>query len=155
MLLSTAAGCDDGPDLTGPLPCFTPTELDTLVEVVPCRHSHEHDLRHVRIFADPEAAAIYRRCVLRGEPCDEPFPPGALFVKREYDRAGCHEDEFVSLTATRKLAPGALPEGYDWRWQRLTPEMRVTDDGAPLVCLRCHVDHCSPPDGYELRCTPD
>ena len=149
-------GCDDpSPTPGGPVAVFTLGELEGLEELVPCRHSHEHDLRHVRIFVDREAAAIYYRCVLLGEPCDEPFRPGALFVKLEYDREGCRDDEFVGYTATRKLDPGALPEGADWRWQRLDRELRVMDDGAPPVCLRCHIDHCSAPDGYDLRCTPD
>lgn len=150
------AACDDpasAPD--GPPPLFDRAELETLLERVPCRHSHEHDLRHVRIFVDAESAALYQRCVLRDEPCEQPFAPGALFVKLEYDREGCLDEEFVGYTATRKVEPGTYPEGVDWRWQRLDADLRVMQDGAPPVCLRCHIDHCAAPEGHDLRCTPD
>lgn len=154
LVAAVIAGCDE-PAPGGPAPVFTRAEFDGLVEMVPCRHSHEHDLRHVRIFVDREAAEIYYRCVLRQELCEERFAVGALFVKLEYDREGCRDEEFVGYTAARKLGAGALPEGQDWQWQALDPGLRVTADGAPPVCLRCHIDHCSPPEGYDLRCTPD
>lgn len=163
LLLAALAGCDDAPaEHRGPTPLFAVHELTELVEVVPCRHSHEHDLRHVRIFADVASGRLWDRCVRRAGGCTEPFPEGARFVKLEYDRPGgcaagdcCTDEHLVSYTVSLRLAEGALPEGHDWHWQRLDPDLKVTDDGAPPVCIGCHVDHCSPPYGHDLRCTPD
>lgn len=156
LLAVGLAACDDEPQTpAGPPAVFTAEELGAMHEMVPCRHSHEHDLRHVRIFADDAAAPIYHRCVLFWEPCEQVFPPGSLFVKMEYEREGCRDDELVGYTATRKVEPGSYPEGFDWRWQRLDPDLEVMQDGAPPVCLRCHIDHCTSPEGHDLRCTPD
>jgi hypothetical protein len=34
-------------------------------EVTPCKHSHEHDLHHIRIFVDDLAGPIYDSCMTR------------------------------------------------------------------------------------------
>jgi hypothetical protein len=138
----------------GPPGLVTDITLPGLVEVVPCKHSHEHDLRHVQIFADPGSATLFQTCVL-DQGCDEPFPVGSLFVKREYEFEGCKDEDLRSVTASLKLEAGELPEGGDWQWQRLDTELRVVEDGAPPICLICHIDHCSPPYGHDLRCIPD
>lgn len=158
LVAALGVGCDDeAGEPSGPSALIDRPLLDggSLVEVVTCRHSHEHELRHVRIFADASSADLYQRCVLGHEGCDGPFPPGALFVKYEYDREGCREDELLAYTVSLKLEPGALPSGLDWHWQKLDPKLRVTDDEAPPACVRCHLDHCAPPWGHDLRCFPD
>lgn len=126
-------------------------------EVLPCRESHDHDLRHVRIFADEGARPLYERCVLPNVPCDEPFPTGATFVKYEYELAGCKDEALVSITASIRLDAASDPMGRTWRWLRLDPDGSIVEDGAPVRCLSCHVNHCAPPTGagHELRCTPD
>jgi hypothetical protein len=159
------AACDEAPSGPPPPdPVVTQALLDSgeLEEIVACRQSHEHELNHVRTVANREAADIFRRCVLLRDPslplpddCTAPFPEGSLFVKYEYELPGCLPEDFKAVTANLKLAVGSYPEGHDWRWQRLTPKLRVVEDGAPLVCLLCHVDHCGPPDGHDLRCLPD
>jgi hypothetical protein len=155
LTATLAAGCGE-PE---PQPLFDLDEVEReFVEVVDCRHSHEHDLRHVRVFADPAAAEIFERCVLSGlgGRCDvSRFDTGALFVKYEYDLPGCDPRELTSYTASLRLDDGDFPEGRDWHWQRLTPAMDVAEDGAPARCIQCHVNHCDPPDGLDLRCLPD
>lgn len=153
-----AAGCSDEPEPTPIAPVVTAAELASggFEEVLACRASHEHDLRYVRIVANAAAVAMYRRCILvPAAGCSEPFPVGALFVKYEYELPGCFPGDFDGYTASLKLAPGSYPEGHDWRWQRLTPKFRVTEDGAPLRCLLCHIDHCAAPAGHDLHCLPD
>lgn len=162
----TAASSDDGSSSDGDSgPTIMPltTVFDPSVvarefeEVVPCRFSHEHALRHVRIFADPVAAEVYRRCVLSGlgDSCpDGAFPVGSLFVKYEYDRS-CASDQLVGYTASLRLENGSYPTGFDWWWQSATTDLQVVEEGAPASCLNCHVDHCQSPMGFELRCLPD
>lgn len=157
------AACSDpiAVEPPGPDPIITQAALEAggFIEVSPCRPSHEHDLRHVRVVANLAAADRYRRCVLTARPddplCQEPFPEGALFVKYEYELPGCVPAELVSYTANAKLAKGAFESGRDWRWQRISPKFKVEEDGAPWRCLLCHIDHCEPPYGHDLRCTPD
>ena len=151
--LTVPVGCEPPP-----APLFGLEAIGTeLVEVLPCRSSHDHELRHVRIFADPVAAQIYERCVLGSTgPCpDSGFPADSLFLKLEYELAGCADDELLSYTATLRLEDGAYPEGLDWHWQRCSPQLRVEEDGAPARCLGCHTEHCAPPHGFDLRCVPD
>lgn len=144
---------------SGPPALFTLSEVERdFVEVVECRISHEHDLRHVRVLADPDAAEIFERCVLTGlgGRCDvDRFATGALFVKYEYELPGCDPQELSSYTASVRLEDGDYPEGLDWHWQRLTPAMEVVEDGAPDRCIQCHVNHCAEPFGLDLRCLPD
>jgi len=143
---------------TEPAIIFDPKKVEkSFVEVVPCRHSHEHDLRYVRSYADPTSAQIFKDCVLLGPPtCRHAgFPKGSLLVKYEYETEACDATDLVSYTATLRLADDSFPEGLDWHWQRATPELKVTDDGAPPVCLNCHIEHCSPPNGFDMHCRPD
>ena len=124
------------------------------------RQSHEHELNHVRTVANAAAAEQFRRCVLdpaaADAPCDEAFAPGSLFVKYEYELPGCLEQDFKGISANLKLNPGEFPPGRDWRWQKLSARLDVIEDGAPQVCLLCHIDHCGEtPYGHDLRCLPD
>jgi hypothetical protein len=155
------AACDDPapPALPTVDPVFRVEQLTdgSMGEIMPCKLSHEHELRHVRTVADLASVDVYSRCVPPSSACKEPrFPVGSLFVKLEYNSpTGCEPDALVSYTATLKLPQGALEAGYDWQWQRLSPALKVEEDGAPGVCLRCHIDHCAPPRGFDLRCVPD
>jgi hypothetical protein len=156
---ATLASCNGRDDLV-----FDVQEVErSFEEVVSCRWSHEHELNHVRVFADPRSAEIFRACVLTGEAENcvmdgEPvagFPVGSLFVKYEYDDFGCEDDDFMGYTASLRLEDGSFPEGRDWQWQRVSPSMSLVEDGAPPRCLGCHIDHCEAPFGLDLRCLPD
>jgi hypothetical protein len=155
-------GCMDdpvAPALPGSEAVFTVAQLTDgeMVEVMACKLSHEHELRFVRTVADAASAEIYRRCVPPSAACTEArFPVDSLFVKLEYDSpTGCEPSALAAYTAVKKLQDGALPEGFNWRWQRVSPALDVEQDGAPDVCLRCHTDHCLAPRGFDLRCVPD
>lgn len=158
-LVVSACGGDDADDIIFEIEAV---ERD-FEEVVPCRWSHEHELNHVRVVADPESARIFTECVLTGlgEECEldgepvEGFPVGSLFVKYEYDDEGCQDEDFVQYTASLRLEDGSFDEGWDWLWQRVSPDMDLLEDGAPFRCLDCHIDHCESPDGLDLRCLPD
>jgi hypothetical protein len=147
-------GCPVDPPDPGPDKIFDDPSLTGLVEIVPCRSSHDHELRHVEIFADPDSATLFQTCVLEQAACD-PFPVGSLFVKREFEYPGCDPAELVGYTTAIKLEPGSYAEGHDWHWQKQDPDLRVVEDGAPFFCITCHVDHCSPPGGFDMRCIPD
>ena len=54
-----------------------------------------------------------------------------------------------------KLEEGENPDGHDWWWQKLDPEKRVLEDGAPIGCIDCHEHHCEPPDGFDLTCAEE
>ena len=154
--------CDETPEGPPPPPPLVTRALmdsDALVEIVSCRQSHEHELNHVRTVANPAAAEQFRRCVLdphaADEPCAEPFPEGSLFVKYEYELPGCLPEDFKGISANLKLAPDSFPAGRDWQWQKLSSRFAVEENGAPAVCLICHLDHCSGLKGHDLRCLPD
>lgn len=157
--VGASAGCDDAPPGPPPIdPLVSQAEIDSgeLVEVVACRHSHEHELNHVKTLANAAAAEQFNRCVLTpGANCADLFPEGALFVKVEYELEGCKPEDLKGYTVNKKLAAGSYADGHDWQWQRLTKRLEVTEDGAPLVCLLCHIEHCSAPNGHDLRCLPD
>ena len=154
LLLTLVWGCGpSSPDLGPPL--VDETTIDELELLFPCRHSHEHELRHVEIWADPAAAQQYRDCLFDRQNCDEPFFEGALFFKREFEYRDCKDEDLVSYTVNLKLAPNERPDGGDWQWQRLDPQFNVVEDGAPAYCVNCHEEHCAPPNGYDLRCLPD
>lgn len=154
--------CDDGADAAPQEPdAFLRWETLALEysQVLPCRDSHDHDLRSVRVMANALAAERYVRCVRLApeQPCAEAFEVGATLVKYEYDLPGCDPALLVSVTASIRLPDGSFPEGDDWRWLRLNRDLVIEEDGAPVRCLDCHRQHCAPPDGrgHELRCTPD
>lgn len=117
-------------------------------EMRDCRFSHEHELRNIRVLVSPDAEAPYAAL----SP-DTPYPVGATLVKIEYDDSECAVP--IEYTAVRKLAPGENPAGGDWRWQRVSVEREVTEDGAPWRCINCHTVHCAPPMGYDLTCAEE
>jgi len=159
VLVSILAACDEpDPPPPGPDPVVTTAELTSgeLIEVVPCRASHDHELNNVRTFVNRSAVEMFQRCVLVPDAhCTEPFPVGTLFVKWEYELPGCDPVDLKGYTANVKLPAGSYPEGHDWHWQRLTPRLKVVEDGAPMTCLLCHIDHCRAPYGHDLHCTLD
>lgn len=125
-------------------------EHATWAELRDCRHSHEHELNHIRVFANELAAAPYTKLA-----ADTPYPVGSVLVKAEYEDDAC--TKLVGYTALRKEAPGAGPGEGDWRWQKLGPDFQVLQDGAPTACVHCHEHHCAEAGvvgvmGYDLTC---
>ena len=145
--LLVGAGCGPAPEER--LEPVFPDDAETAwTEIRDCRHSHEHDLRFIRVFASPDAEAPY----LALSP-DEPYPVGALLLKLEYDDAQC--TDLLGYTALEKLSPGAAPSAGDWMWQRVGPDREVLEQGAMPRCINCHSVHCGPPHGYDLTCAEE
>lgn len=150
LLAAVVVGCtpatggeeDAGPAL-GP-PVFD--DISTWTEVRDCRGSHEHELRFIRVFANALALENY-------DIWDKPYLVGSTLVKLEYYDEGCQE--LVGYTAMEKLEEGKNPPGYDWWWQKLDENKRVTAEGAPFNCIDCHRFHCEPPYGYDLTCAEE
>jgi len=147
VALGIAAACGGDTEPPGPEPAFPEDFLLNWEELRDCRHSHEHELRHIRVFADPLAAPSYR--ALSPE---VPFPVGATLVKLEYDFAGCEEQDLLEYTVMHKREPGFAPDANDWLWQRVSLDRQVIEHGAPMHCVFCHTVHCPPPYGYDLAC---
>jgi hypothetical protein len=103
-------------------PAFPADYASQYVEVRDCRRSPEHDLAFIRVLASPDAAAIY-------EARSGTFPEGAVILKEEFADPGCTDlDGFAVMRR----------EGSGWRWQSVTPERRVLEDGALPRCAGCH-----------------
>lgn len=159
LLLPIGAACGDGsgqrpdagPDTDtdgGAQAAFPEDFAQRYHEMRDCRHSHEHELRYIRVLASESAREPYAQLS-----SDAPYPLGATLVKLEYDDADC--TALTQYTVLQKLAKGASPEGGDWLWQRVSPEREVLEQGAPLACVNCHTHHCAPPRGYDLTCAEE
>ena len=113
----------------------------TFPEVRDCRTSGDHDLRRIRVRADPAAAAVYT--ARSGD-----FAAGALVVKEEFDFADTDcAGPIVQWTVMQRDAAGPL----GWRWQRIDPDRTVvTEDDSR--CVGCHTDCGVAPDGYLGTC---
>lgn len=122
--------------------------MQSYLEMRDCRHSHEHDLRYIRVFASASAQLPY--AILNAS---APYPVDAHIVKLEYDDADCQN--VLGMTSMRKLERGRNPSGYDWNWQKLTAAGEVLEEGAPQRCLFCHKHHCAPPWGFDLTCAEE
>lgn len=147
----TDAGVPDAgvrPDAAMIEPVFPGDFATRWREMRDCRFSHEHELRNIRVLASPDAEAAYAALS-----ADTPYPVGATLVKLEYDDDTCAE--VIEYTAMKKLAAGENPAGGDWRWQRVSVDRRVIEDGAPWRCINCHTWHCAPPMGYDLSCAEE
>lgn len=144
-LMLAGMGCDGS---TGPQPVFPADAERAWAEIRDCRHSHEHELRHIRVFASPTAAEPYQAL----SP-DVPYPVGATLVKLEYDDAAC--TDLLGYTALQKLEPGAQPAAGDWLWQRVSADRQVIEEGVLSRCIGCHEEHCTPPYGYDLTCAEE
>jgi hypothetical protein len=156
-LLAGTIACDGSVDAdrdaqpeagSGPSPVFPADVAERYQEMRDCRHSHEHELRYIRVLVSESAREPYARL----SP-EAPYPVGATLVKLEYDDPECME--LLEYTAYRKLEPGANPEGDDWLWQRVSREREVVEEGAPWRCVGCHRAHCAPPYGYDLTCAEE
>ena len=132
----------------GPLPHFPADFEERYEELRDCRFSHEHDLRFIRVFASESASEPYQRL----SP-DVPYPVGANLVKAEYDDDLCLI--LLEYTEMTKLEPGSYAEGGDWLWQRINPQLEVTESGAASRCTSCHAWHCAPPNGYDWTCAEE
>lgn len=133
-----------------PTPAFPDSFLDNYLELRDCRHSHEHELRRIRVFADPLAAPSYRALT-----SSVPYPEGATLVKLEYEFEGCNYSDFLQYTVLKKMEPGFNPETNDWLWQRVSAKREVLEEGAMSRCVNCHTVHCAPPHGYDLTCAEE
>jgi hypothetical protein len=142
-----SAGCGPEPE-AGPEPVFPANAEAEWTELRDCRHSHEHELRFIRVFASPDAEDPY----LALSP-DVPYPVGARLVKLEYDDFEC--TNLLGYTALEKLPRGTAPAAGDWLWQRVGPDRKVLEEGAMPRCINCHQEHCEPPLGYDLTCAEE
>ena len=128
-------------------PVFSAEAETTWQETRDCRNSHEHELRHVRVFADAQAVGPFLNW-------DAPFPVGATIIKVEYDDEYCQVR--VGYTAMQKGEVGSNPEGGDWFWQKLDADRKVLEQGAPHACVHCHEEHCDPPEhGFDFTCAEE
>ena len=141
-----ALGCGD--EAAPEEPLFPADYAASYVEVRDCRASSDHDLTRVRVLAAPDTVATYQGRA-------QPFAPGALVLKAEYDYAdtAC-EGDAESWTVMRRLAEGSSPETLDWEWQDVNAERRVvsTNDSR---CIGCHTACGVPPGGYQGTCTEE
>lgn len=149
LLVLASLSCNGEPD-AGPKPVF-PTDLSGWAERRPCAFTHEHELRYIRVVCDELADVPYQELSE-----DYPYAEGATIVKLEYDDENC--TELLGYTAMQKQAAGYSDTGRDWRWQRVTVDREVVEDGELETCITCHRFHCTPPEcgyegcGYDLTC---
>lgn len=150
LLLSIASGgCEDAPSSPdSDSDAITVELISTWAEMRDCRHSHEHELRFIRVLANPEAELPYAEL----SPAT-PYPVGSRLIKLEYDDDAC--SDLLGYTLLEKLEPGALPEAGDWNWVELDTELRVMEQGALPGCINCHAVHCHPPFGFDLTCAEE
>ena len=140
VIASGACGGDDGP-----APRFAADYPARFVEVRGCRASADHDLRRIRVLADPAALAPYRTRAT-------PFPAGAVVLKEEYDFAdGECAGPVVSWTVMERLPTGTAPDRLDWAWQRVDPDRDVVSEDEPR-CVGCHAACGVAPDGHDGTC---
>ncbi|HLU66040.1 MAG TPA: cytochrome P460 family protein [Kofleriaceae bacterium] len=144
--LALPACGDDGDDGPPAEPLFLEDYAATFTEVRDCRGSADHDLNRIRILASPNAVAPYRDR-------QEPFPPGAVVLKEEYDIADTDcTGEILQWTVMVRLEEGSAPEEQlGWAWQRVGVDRTVHEENAPR-CTACHSACGVPPDGYEGTC---
>ncbi len=126
-----------------PTPLFPADYAASFVEVRDCRPSSDHDLRMIRVVADPEAARRYR---LR----DADFAAGALVVKEEFDFGEDCSGPPLQWTVMER-APDAEAIRLGWRWQRVDGDRTVVSEDEPR-CFGCHADCGVAPDGYRGTC---
>ena len=128
-LSGLAVGCP--PASTAP--AFPADYASSYVEVRDCRRSPEHDLAFIRILATPDAAPIYQ--ARAGS-----FAEGTVILKEEYADPDCTMLEGFTVMARERGA---------WRWQEVTADRTVLDDGALPRCVGCH-SSCE--EGFEQTC---
>ncbi len=137
-----ALGACGGDDVAAAFPA---DYAATYQEVRDCRGSADHDLRLIRVLADPAARAPY---LAR----DAAFPVGAVLLKEEYDFGDptCN-GPIMQWTVMQRQGDGGDPLHLGWAWQRVDPDRRVVaaDDSR---CFGCHASCGEPPDGYLGTC---
>lgn len=138
LALAACGGDDDGPP-----PRFPADYAATFVEVRDCRASADHDLRMIRVVADPAAAARYAAR-------DADFAPGALIVKEEFEFGEDCTGVPVQWTVMQR-ATDVDPVQLGWRWQRVDGDRTVVTEDEPR-CFGCHADCGVAPDGYRGTC---
>ena len=141
--LGAAAGCGDDAD-GGPAP-FPEDYRSTYQEVRDCRFSLEHDLKYIRVLADPEAVEPYVDQFL-------PFPVGSILVKEQFGDADTSCETLVDFTVMVKLTLDAAPEDLDWSWYHVSGAFRIVREDVK-GCPKCHIDCGFPPMGYDGTCT--
>jgi hypothetical protein len=145
--LALAAACG-GEDTIGTRAEIIPDDWETAwAELRDCRNSHEHNLHHIRVFANAAAEEPYREL----SP-DTPYPVGAILLKPEYDYPGCNPEDIVRFTVMEKQPSGYSARGNDWRWIQTSADLTIEEDGERPGCISCHEDHCAPPVGYDMTC---
>jgi len=152
-MLLAVGGCDADPAPPPPTPMLPADTHLTWKQARACRSSHEHWLHGVRVVVNDLAWKPYTTWLPYHT--DNPtFPVGALVVKPEYDDEKC--TELIGYTVMRKEPAGYWPAGHDWSWHELDAKGLVRQSGRlSKACVQCHVQHCAPPNGYDLTCTPD
>lgn len=137
VLLLVACGSD--PSL--PPPVF-PEDYSAYVEVRDCRSSSDHDLRKIRILADPASLEPYMTRT-------GGFPSGAIVLKEEYDfaDADCTGD-LVHWTVMQRNDDAAAG---NWLWQRIDADRSLITQNEDR-CINCHASCGRAPDGYEGTC---
>ena len=137
-----ACACGTGGE-GGALP-FPEDYAEAYAEVRDCRKSGDHDLRHIRVLAGPEAEEAYTTRA-------GGFPVGAVIVKEEYGFADdtC-SGPIEQWTVMVRQPEGTSPDNMDWHWVRMDQDQRVTGDDLPR-CAGCH-SSCVDPDGYLGTC---
>jgi hypothetical protein len=139
VVLVAACGTDD-PSL--PPPVFPEDYATSYVEVRDCRSSADHDLRKIRVLADPAALDPYTTRT-------GAFPLASIVLKEEYD--------FADIDCTGPLLQWTVMERTDeaatggWLWQRIDADRSLVTQNEDR-CINCH-DFCGkPPDGFEGTC---
>ncbi len=144
-LLGACTGEVEAPPTAAIFPVEAPT---TWREVRDCRHSHEHELNHIRVLADDAAYDPYLLW-------NAPFPVGATLLKLEYDDAAC--SHLIRYTAMKKLAKGSDLARGDWQWQAASPSLIVEEHAKVSQCVGCHKVHCREDNktGFDLTCAEE
>lgn len=131
----------------GPAPLLPADYAATFVEVRDCRPSGDHDLRNIRVVADPAAAQRY----LARDTDD--VAAGALIVKEELDfgDTACAGPVLQWTVMQRSADADADPRLLGWTWQRIDPDRTVVSQDEPR-CFGCHAECGVAPDGYLGTC---
>lgn len=131
-----------------PAPIFPAEAPTSWREVRDCRHSHEHELNHIRVLANDAAHDPYLLW-------NAPFPVGATLLKLEYDDGAC--SHLIRYTAMKKLPQGSDPSRGDWHWQASSPARVVEVHAKVSQCVACHKVHCREDNktGFDLTCAEE
>jgi hypothetical protein len=147
VLSTIALACSSsGPDTTSDAeqPAFPKNYRDTYVEVRSCQASGDHNLNHVRVLANPRAAAAYRQR-------NDHFAEGDVVVKEEFDFSDSACSGAITRWTAMLRSDKAVAEAQGWRWQTVDSSWHVVETNG-TTCVGCHASCGLPPDGYEGTC---